>query len=75
MIIIAGAIIISLSNSNIISQARTAVNKTNMKEIQEIASLKHMQLYTENKATGTEVTRAEVISEMLKDGIKLEDIL
>ncbi len=40
MIILAGTIILSLNNSGIIEKAQSAVDETNLKEVQTLASLK-----------------------------------
>lgn len=54
MIILASVIIIQLDNSNIIDRANQAVDKTNLKEVQNLAALKWAEAYLEGKGNATE---------------------
>lgn len=64
MIILAGSVILSLSSTGIINKANDAVEKTSMKEVQQLASLKWAEEYMAGKRG--EALEASV-SEALKD--------
>ncbi|MBR6688482.1 MAG: hypothetical protein IKL68_00495 [Clostridia bacterium] len=49
MIILAAAVVITLDNSGVINKANLAVNKTNLKEVQDLASLVWMDEYMDEK--------------------------
>ncbi len=48
MLILAGTVIISLSNNGIIDKAKDGVDKTNEKEVQELASMAWAEAYANN---------------------------
>ena len=58
MIILASAIIITLSNSDIIERANEAVDKTDLQEAQNIASIAWSEAYLDGKTTKDELTQA-----------------
>ncbi|MBR6689508.1 MAG: type II secretion system protein [Clostridia bacterium] len=64
MIILAAAVIISMSNNGVIDRANNAVNKTNLKEVQDLASLIWAEAYLDEERTDT-------IENVVKD--KLEE--
>ncbi len=51
MIILAGTIILSLNNSGIIEKAQSAVDETNLKEVQTLASLKWAEAFVDGNTT------------------------
>lgn len=57
MIILASSIILTLSDSGIINRANEAVDKTNLQEIQHIASLAWAEAYLDNRDVEDEETK------------------
>ena len=53
MIILAASVVLSLSNSGIINKANDAVNKTNLKEVEQLATLIWSEEYMEGKRGDT----------------------
>lgn len=75
MIILASAVMISLSSTNIFNKANEAVSKTNMQQIQSLASLAWSEAYLD-KRKGQDVDFNERIEEAFrKNGIKPENYL
>ena len=71
MIILAGAVILSLDNAGIIDRSEEAVEKTNLKQVQYLASLKWSDAFLDGKTTQEELEDA-VIKGLEEEGIKLE---
>jgi len=73
MIILAGSIIISLSNSGIIGKSQEAVDAANLQEVQQIAALAWADAYLD-KLDGETVDFEERVKQALKDNnIKVEN--
>lgn len=72
MTILASAVIISLSDSNIIDQAKDAVKKTNEQQVQEIANLGWADAYTEGART-VEALEAGVKKALIANKLNPED--
>ena len=70
MIILAGVIILTLNNSGIIDQAQNAVDKTNLKEVQTLASLKWAEAYMDGNTTQSEL-ETEVLKRLNEEKIDL----
>ena len=66
MIILAGSIIVTLTNQGIIEQAETAVEALDIAEVQGLAELKWSEAYTDGKRTQEELEQAVI------DGLKKE---
>ena len=66
MIILAGSIIVTLTNQGIIEQAENAVGASDIAEVQSLAELKWSEAYTDGKRTQEELEQAVI------DGIKKE---
>ena len=69
MIILASAIIISLSNSNVINKANEAVSKTNMAQIKQMAVMAWADAYLENANIKNEANRLEKIKETVEQSL------
>ena len=65
MIILAAAIIVSLNNNNIIGKSKDAVDKTNLKQIQELAQTLWADAYIDGARTQEALEQA--VLEGLKD--------
>ena len=72
MIILAAAIVITLSNSGIINKANEAVEKTNLKQAQELAQVIWAEGYLHNK--DEEEIKGEIIAK-LGDAASKYDII
>ena len=72
MIVLAGAIIITLSNSGIIEKANEAVDKTNEAQVQQIAQLGWAEAYAEYGDNVDKLT-AGVRNALTANGINPED--
>jgi len=70
MIILAGAIILTLSNVGIIEQAEKAVDDSDFQEVQTIASLAWSEAYMEIEGKKTQ----EKLEEKVLEKLKAEDI-
>ena len=71
MIILASAVIISLSNSNIITKAKEAVNKTNEKALEQQATLYEAELKLEFRDLGfSNMILSKDAKEVYKNAIK-----
>lgn len=74
MIIIAGAIIISLNSTNIIDKANTAVDASNESELKSAVALAYMNLYVEywetKDAGNTATTKPTAADVELDDTVK-----
>jgi len=70
MIILAGAIIINLSNSGIIEKANQAVTDMDLKNLEQLANMAYADIYFENLTKGIrrELTAEEIRLRMIKDG-------
>ena len=70
MIILAAAVIVTLSNSNIIDRADEAVSKTDVAQLQQLASIAWAEAYARAVEDGTQIS-----AESLKDDVikSLED--
>ena len=73
MIILAGVIILNLSNSGIIDKADAAVQQTNLAEINELASIGWALSYGKGART-EEALRSGVTAYLLSSGIEQEEI-
>ena len=76
MIILAGAVILSLNNSGIISKAQEAVNQTNLKQLQEMASVAWASAYTDPEVDNSSAAALEtaVITYLTNAGYTAEDL-
>jgi len=70
MIILAGTIILTLDNTGIIGKANEAVEKTNLAEVQNLASLKWAEAFMAGKTTQKQL-ETEVINGLAKENIDL----
>ena len=70
MIILAGVIILSLNNSGIIDKAQNAVDETNLKEVQTLASLKWAEAYIDGNTTQSAL-ETEVLKRLNEEKIDL----
>jgi len=70
MIILAGAIIISLSNSGIIGRAEEAVDVTNIKQIQQIAALAWSEAYIDKLEGKTVDMKSRVEKALEQNNVK-----
>ncbi|MBQ8042961.1 MAG: hypothetical protein IJ272_02275, partial [Clostridia bacterium] len=70
MIILAGVIVLTLNNSGIIDQAQDAVDKTNLKEVQTLASLKWAEAYIDGNTTQSAL-ETEVLKRLAEEDIDL----
>lgn len=67
MVILAGAIVLTLNNSGIINKASEAVDITDMKQVEELAQLGWAQAYIDAEdKTDVNVLRAGVVSALEK---------
>lgn len=73
MIILASAIVISLTNSGILKNAEDAVQKTNQSEIQQLATIGYIEAYADGKRTQKELKEA-TMEYLRSNGVK-EEIL
>ncbi len=71
MIILAASVVITLNNSGIIDKANDAVNKTNLKEVQQLASVKWAEEFMDGKRGET---LKNAVLEALKDYTDKYDI-
>ena len=69
MIILAGAIILSLSNNGIIGKANEAVEKTNINQVRTLAELKWSEAYLDEK-----INTDEEYSKAVKNALEQEGI-
>ena len=74
MIILAGAVVITLSNSGIIGKANVAVNKTNKNEVEQLATLAWADAYLEGKRHQSDL-KEEVNRVLESQGITEEDYI
>ena len=72
MVILAGAIILTLNNSGIINKAGEAVKATNEATVKEVASLGWAEAYADGARTEEEL-KAGVVSALEKNNIEPED--
>ena len=72
MIILASAVIISLSNANIMNRAEDAVNQTNMKTYQTVADLAWSDAYTDKLNDSTVDIEARVLAALADYGVTRE---
>ena len=72
MIILAGAIILTLNNSGIINKASEAVEKTNLATVKELAQTKWAEAYLKTDRT-QEALEEYVLEELKKAGIDLDE--
>jgi len=70
MIILAGTIILTLDNTGVIDRANEAVEKTNLAEVQNLASLKWAEAFMAGKTTQKQL-ETEVINGLDKENIDL----
>ena len=70
MIILAGVIVLTLNNSGIIDQAQNAVDETNLKEVQTLASLKWAEAYIDGNTTQSAL-ETEVLKRLAEEDIDL----
>jgi len=70
MIILAGTIILTLDNTGVIDRANEAVEKTNLAEVQNLASLKWAEAFIDGKTTQREL-ETEVLNGLNKEKIDL----
>ncbi|MBQ8043141.1 MAG: hypothetical protein IJ272_03195 [Clostridia bacterium] len=70
MIILAGVIVLTLNNSGIIEQAQGAVDKTNLNEVQTLASLKWAEAYMDGNTTQNAL-QTEVLKRLNEEKIDL----
>ncbi len=70
MIILAGTIILSLNNSGIIEKAQNAVDETNLKEVQTLASLKWAEAFIDGNATQEQLEQ-EVLKRLNDENVDL----
>ncbi len=70
MIILAGTIILSLNNSGIIEKAKNAVDETNLKEVQTLASLKWAEAFVDGNIT-QEQLEEEVLKRLNDENVDL----
>ena len=70
MIILAGTIILTLDNTGIITKANEAVEKTNLAEVQNLASLKWAEAFMDGKITQKQL-ETEVLNALNKEKIDL----
>ena len=72
MIILAGAIILSLNNAGIIGKASEAVEKTNLKQVQTLAQLKWSEAYLRDEKQLWQLKKA-VREGLTAEGINIEE--
>ena len=72
MIVLAGAIILSLNNSGIINKSNEAVDLTNIANVREFAQTKWAEAYLETDKTQEELEEY-VLAGLTEAGIKTED--
>ena len=78
MIILAAAVIVTLSNSNIIDRADEAVTKTDVAQLQQLASIAWAEAYAKAVEDGTQISAdslEEVVLEKLKGNGYSEETL
>ncbi len=66
MVILAGAIVLTLNNSGIIDRASEAVNKSDKTNLKQLAQLAWAEEYAENEASANKLT-GEDLEEKLKE--------
>ena len=69
MIILAGVVIVSLSNSNIFDRASEAVDEYNLKQVQSLASLKWLDAYYDPNVNTEKEYEDYIKEELEKEGI------
>lgn len=76
MIILAGAVVIGLSKSDIINKAQQATDDMNLKNVQQIANMSYAEVYFANLTKGIRRTieSEELITTMIKNGITEQEI-
>ena len=74
MIILAGVIILSLSNSNIFDRASEAVDGYNLKQVQSLASLKWLDAYYDTNVNTEKEYEDYIKEELEKEGIDVRVI-
>ena len=74
MIVLAGVIITNLSNSGIISRGKSAVSKTNLKQIQELATVAWGEAIIDDVDATTEELEAAIRAKLLTNGMKQEEL-
>ena len=70
MIILEGVIVLTLNNSGIIEEAQDAVDKTNLNEVQTLASLKWAEAYMDGNTTQSAL-ETEVLKRLNEEKIDL----
>jgi len=74
MVILAGAIILSLNNAGIINKANDAVEKTNLKQVQQLASLAWAEAYADGVTTVEDVEGVKGFKTRIEESLKTQAI-
>ena len=73
MIILAGAIILSLNNAGIIGKANQAVEESNEATVKQLADLKWSEAYLEGKRTADDLTAA-VLDKLEEENVDINSM-
>ncbi len=74
MVILAGAIILTLNNNGIINKASDAVEKTNLKQVQQLASLAWAEAYADGVTTVEDVDGVKGFKTRIEESLKAQKI-
>ncbi len=74
MVILAGAIILTLNNNGIINKASDAVEKTNLKQVQQLASLAWAEAYADGVTTVEDVDGVKGFKTRIEESLKAQAI-